>query len=146
MEPFFTPFAIILATVGAYAVGALWYSPILFLTPWLKGNGLTKETAPKRSTAYIIRNGIYSFVAHGCIVAVIALLFDLLQITELKTALSLSLLLTFGFIVSTKYIDLVYTLHGTDYEKKNQISFLIASGYYLTVSLVVSVILFGVTR
>ena len=36
--------AILLATVANQAIGALWFSPLLFATPWLKGVGLTKES------------------------------------------------------------------------------------------------------
>ena len=36
--------AILLATVANQAIGALWFSPLLFATPWLKGVGLTNES------------------------------------------------------------------------------------------------------
>lgn len=35
--------AILVATVAAFVVGAVWYSPILFGTAWMKENGFTEE-------------------------------------------------------------------------------------------------------
>lgn len=36
--------AVVVATVASFAVGALWYSPLLFMKAWTRGSGLTEET------------------------------------------------------------------------------------------------------
>lgn len=146
METFFTPTAILLATIGAFIIGALWYSPFLFMKAWLKGEGITKEHLPKRSLAYMVRINAYSFIAHACIATVLALIFDLIQVESLKIAISVAALLTLGLIVSSRFIDMLYTTQGTHYDLKSQIKFLVASGYYLAVSVVISSILFCVAR
>lgn len=146
METFFTPIAILLATIGAFITGALWYSPFLFMKVWLKGEGVTKDQLPKRSIAYMVRISLYSFIAHACIATVTAFVFDLIEINSLTTAVSLGALLTLGFIVSSRFIDMVYTTQGTHYDLKSQIKFLVASGYYLAISVVISSVLFCVAR
>lgn len=37
--------AIIVAAVSAFALGAIWYSPLLFSKRWMKESGVTKEDA-----------------------------------------------------------------------------------------------------
>jgi hypothetical protein len=39
--------AIFLATVVGFAVAALWYSPILFVKPWMKSIGMTEKDMKK---------------------------------------------------------------------------------------------------
>ena len=46
MEPLhFNFFAIVTAALVTFAVGGLWYSPILFAKPWMRECGLTEEQA-----------------------------------------------------------------------------------------------------
>jgi Protein of unknown function (DUF1761) len=142
MQTFFTPMVIISATIAAFVVGSLWYSPILFLKPWLRGEGITKEQLPKRSTWYMISINLYSFVAHGAIASVLAIIFNLLTVSSMKVAVSLGLLLAFGFMVAPRFIDMIYTTNGKHYDVKSQIKFLVSSGYYLTIVAVISVTLF----
>jgi hypothetical protein len=35
--------AVVVGAVLAFAVGALWYSPVLFQKPWLAGNGIAAD-------------------------------------------------------------------------------------------------------
>lgn len=142
MDSFFTPLPIIIATIAGFCVGAVWYSPLLFLTTWLRGEGLTKDQIPKRSLAYVIQTHVYAFIGHGVIVAVLAVIFDLLQIQTMKVAISLSLLLAIGFIVSTRFIEMVYNVQRKHYEMRSQIKFLLFSAYYCTVVAVMSSVLF----
>lgn len=103
--------------------------------------GITKDHVPKRSSSYLLQIGLYSFVAHGVMVVVLAILFGLLSVTSYTVAISLSLLITFGFIVTTRFMDMVYTVQGAHYEKRPQIKFLVSSGYYLVTVTVMAVTL-----
>lgn len=145
MELFFTPINVLQATIAGFLIGALWFSPFLFMKAWLKGEGVTKDQMPKRSIMYLLQINAYSFVAHGAMAAVLALLFDVLAVSSLSLAVVLGLLLTFGFIVTTKFIDMVYTLQGKHFEVRHQIKFLVQAGYYLTTVTIMSVVLFLVT-
>jgi hypothetical protein len=142
MGLFLTPENIIITTLAAFIIGGLWYSPVLFLKAWLKGEGLPPNHKQNLGTFYQAQVQFYSLVAHGLMVTVLALLFDTIGVQSLKLALSIGLLVTFGFIVTTKFIELIYNPHGKHYEKKSQIRFLVHSGYYLTVMGVISCVLF----
>ncbi len=146
METFLTPTAIIAATVVSFLVGAVWYSPVLFMKAWLKGEGLTKAETPKRSALYLLQVNFYSLVAHACMASVLALIFDLVAVDSLKIALSLGGLISIGFVVSSRFVDMVYTTQGVHYEKKSQYKFLVASGYYIVIISVMSAILFYVSK
>jgi Protein of unknown function (DUF1761) len=37
--------SIVVAAVSAFALGALWYSPVLFVKIWMKETGITEESA-----------------------------------------------------------------------------------------------------
>jgi hypothetical protein len=143
MELFFTPSAIFLATIAGFAVGMVWFSPVLFMKAWMQGEGITKEQLPKRSTLYMVQTHLYSFIAHGAMAAVLAILFDVLAVNSLELAIVIALLLTLGFVVSTKFIEMVYTVHGKHFEKRMQLRFLVNAGYYLVVAVVMASVLFA---
>jgi hypothetical protein len=145
METFLTPIAILGSTLLGFLFGYLWYSPILFSNTWLQVNKLTKETAPKRSTRYMTSITLYSFIAHTAVTTVLAVMFDIVQVTTLKMALSVGGLLALGFIVTTKYIDMLYTPEGNHYSRTQQIKFLLSAGYYLFSVLIISATLFFLT-
>lgn len=142
METFFTPVAIFITTCAGFAVRFAWYSPFIFMKAWMKGEGLTEGSLPKRDRRYMMRVSLYSFIACGAMASVLAIMFEVLAVTSLSLAVSLGLLLTFGFIVTTQFIDMIYTTHGSHYEARSQYKFLIASGYYLVVMGVMSAVLF----
>ena len=45
--------AVLVAAISDFAVGALWFSPVLFYKPWLKENNLPEEILKKGNTAVI---------------------------------------------------------------------------------------------
>jgi hypothetical protein len=138
MHIFFTPSVIFIGTVAGFMFGALWYG-LLFSKAYMFGQGVTKDTAPKRPKKYILQLNVYSLLAHGGIATTFAALFDILQIQDMKTALYMTLFVTFGLIVTVKFLDLIYTAHGTHYEKRPQVQFLVGSGYYICMTLVMTV-------
>lgn len=139
---FFIPTSIVAATVIGFIFGSIWFSPVLFLKALFIGEGVTEKDLPKRSKVYIAQVALYSFVTHGVIASVLALMFDLLQVSSLKIALSVGLLLTLGFIVSKNFMDMIYSLKEEHFRKKNQIKFLVNSGYYIFSIMCMSATLF----
>lgn len=142
MELFFTPVHVFWATVAGFIMGAVWYSSFLFKNVWLQGEGVLQGQMPKRTKMYLFQVNVYSFIAHCALASVLAILYDILGVKSLSLAIIVGLLLTFGFIVTTRFIDMVYTPHGKHYEMQSQIKFLVNSGYYLTVISVMSAVLF----
>lgn len=49
--------AIIVAAASAFAVGALWYSPLLFAKRWMKESGVTEESARNSNMPLIFGAG-----------------------------------------------------------------------------------------
>jgi hypothetical protein len=43
--------AVAAATIASFAVGAVWYSPLLFVKPWQRETGVTEEKARNSSMA-----------------------------------------------------------------------------------------------
>ena len=144
MITFFTPFTICIATFTGFVFGFLWYSPMLFAKAWMRGEGITKETAPKRSPKELLVINLYSFIAHGAIASTLAVMCEVLTVTSLKVTLALGLLLTFGLIVTTRFVDMVYTVQGRHYDARAQIKFLVSSGYYLATVTIMMMTLFFV--
>lgn len=56
--------AIIVAAVSAFALGGLWYSPLLFAKRWMKESGVTEESAKEANMVKIFGLAfLLSFVA-----------------------------------------------------------------------------------
>jgi hypothetical protein len=45
--------AVIAAAVSAFLLGGIWYSPVLFATPWMRLSGVTAEQAKSGNMALI---------------------------------------------------------------------------------------------
>jgi len=43
--------AVIVAAISDFAIGALWYSPLMFVKPWMKVNGFTEESMKNQKPA-----------------------------------------------------------------------------------------------
>jgi hypothetical protein len=43
--------AIVVATISAFAIGAIWYSPLLFAKAWMKEAGITEEKTKQANMA-----------------------------------------------------------------------------------------------
>jgi hypothetical protein len=139
---FFTPIIIGIAAVSGYILGHLWYLPFTFQKAWLLGEGKTVQDIVKRSRVYTFQVALYSLIAHGAIASVLALMFELLQVSSVKVALCVGALLTFGFIITVNFITMIYTVEGVHFNKRAQIKFLVSSGYYLFIVSIMSYTIF----
>jgi hypothetical protein len=145
MITFFTPEAVVLAASASFLTGFLWYSRFLFFKTWMKGEGISEDTLPKRTVYETLIISSYVFIAHCAIASVLAIMFELLAITSLAIALVLALLFVFGFIVTSRFIDMVYTPQEKYYGVQSQIKFLLGSGYYLGSIAVMTVVIFAMS-
>lgn len=142
MLTFFTPLTIFIATCAGFFVGFLWYSPLFFAQAWMRGERVTSSSLPKKSKMELFAINVYSFIAHGALTAVVALMLEILPASSYKVTVSFTLLLVFGFIITTKFIDMIYTPHGKHYDLPSQIKFLVSAGYYLFVVTIITSVLF----
>lgn len=45
--------AVVCAALASFALGGLWYSPLLFVKPWMKGSGMTEDRAKEANMPLI---------------------------------------------------------------------------------------------
>ena len=79
---------ILVATIIGMILGALWYSPVLFGNAWMKCIGKTPETLGKPTIPMI-----GSIIASLLTAIGVSLLFSILNVADLSTAISVGLIL-----------------------------------------------------
>lgn len=106
----FNPFAILVSTVIAFALGALWYG-FLFKDAWIRLNGYAglseAETAQMQADApkaYAV-----SFVCYAVMASGLTVLADYMILTSLTQALKLGLLAFGGFVAPIGLIANFYS-------------------------------------
>jgi hypothetical protein len=101
---------IIVATVAYFALGALWYSKILFVNPWIKGHNIDINNPDAKKGVALVMLG--SFVFFLLTTTGIAILQQLIPSYHLNAvhAVKYSLLIGFLFSFSTMSIGYLYTL------------------------------------
>lgn len=140
------PVGILVAAIVGYIIGMAWYSPVLFMKPWLDGLGKTEEEVKKpqeyKTKRYIWSLMVYTFV----IMVVVAFMLDLFIIltgaTTLLEILEISMLLAFGFIVTTRFTDMLYTIEKPFWSMQAQKLFFVTSGYYIAMFLGMGAVLY----
>lgn len=89
------------ATVVAMIIGALWYSPVLFLKPWTLAQGKEYPCAPQKGAGAAITNA-----AAMNLISALALseVFSWRQVSSIEDALMTALLMAVGFVVSNQLL------------------------------------------
>lgn len=140
------PIGILIASIVGYALGVAWYSPILFAKPWLEGLGKTREEFSKpqehRTKKYMTSLMIYTFILTVVIAFSLEVFIKLTGSTTLMETLQISMLLAFGFIVTTKFTDMLYTLDKPFWSIQAQKLFFVNAGYYVAMFLAMGAILY----
>jgi hypothetical protein len=126
----FNIWAVLAAAVSAFLLGGLWYSPVLFLKPWLKANGVNGE--PKEQAHHPARVFGVSFV----FALIAALVFALL----LGPAPSLSFALTRGLMVGGGFVAACFGINYQFAGRETKL-WLIDGGYHVVQFLVYGLIL-----
>lgn len=140
------PVGIFIAAIAGYVLGAAWYSPILFTKPWLDGLGKTKEEVmrpqPHKTKRYMWSLMAYTFAVTVAIAFTLDLFIVLTGATTLLEILQVSMLLVFGFIVTTRFIDMLYTLDKPFWSIPAQKLFFVNAGYYIATFLAMGTVLY----
>jgi hypothetical protein len=123
-------FPILVAAVAKIVLGALWYSPALFIKPWRRMTGITEE----QMKAGIAKTLVVDF---GGSFVMAFLLFHAIRYAEATTVLQG---LTVGFFCWLGFIA-VATISTVTYERKPFALFLLNNGYLLISLLVMGAIL-----
>ena len=134
------PWAVLVAAVVTYLIGWAWYSPLLWAKPWLAARGKT-DADPKGNMTDMPRIMFYGFVNTFMMSFVIAVFLTLTGVETTMEAIQVSLLLCFGFVVTTKFNELLYTATPPHWGKKAQTLFIIDVGYEIALFLVAGLII-----
>jgi hypothetical protein len=128
-------FAVFVAALAHWGIGALWYS-VIFQKPWMKALGITKQkiAAQQKNTNMVMTMGI-GFLSTWMLAYVLAYLLMVSNVAALSHVILLALLLWLGFIVTTN-------INSVLYEEKPTFVYWLHMGYQLVGILVASLILF----
>jgi hypothetical protein len=123
-------YAILAAALAKMAIGALWYSPALFLKTWLTVSGVTeqrmKEGMPKALAVEFVGSLLMAFV--------------LVHAVRYAGAATAAWGMAVGFFNWLGFVAVV-TIGGVTYERKPFKLFLLINGYLLISLLVMGAIL-----
>lgn len=125
--------AVVVAAVAAFAVGGIWYSPLLFANQWVKAHGYSEEQVKAMQKNAGKAYGV-SLVCQWLIAMAIAVLVGYLHLEHLSQGLKLGLLVWVGFA-------LPLGLMATMFTEKRITVFYIDTGYQLVYLLIISTII-----
>jgi hypothetical protein len=93
--------AVLVASVAAYILGALWYSPVLFGKQWMKLMKLTPKDLEKAKVKGMGKSYFLGFIGAFVMAWVVAYFVGLLGITNALAGLVLGFWLWLGFVAVT---------------------------------------------
>ena len=125
--------AVVVATVAAFALGGVWYSPLLFAKMWVNAHGYTEEQVKAMQKSAGKAYGV-SLVCQWLIALAMAVLVGYLHLVNLSQGLKLSALMWVGFAFPLGLMANMFT------EKRITV-FLIDSGYQLVYLLIMGAII-----
>jgi hypothetical protein len=121
---------ILAATVARMALGGLWYSPVLFLKPWMKLTGISEQQ---------MKQGMGGKIA-GDIVGSFLMAFVLMHMIVWSNAASALEGMAVGFICWIGFVA-VSSINTVTYEKRPFKLFALHNGYNLASLLAMGAIL-----
>jgi hypothetical protein len=129
---------VLLAAVAAMVIGFLWYSPMLFATPWMRAMGHDPNDKAKIAEMQKGAGKLYlaSFFAT---IIMASVLFVLVQVIGIKSALygaQLGFWAWAGFVAPVQFTDAIFG-------KRGRVLLFINSGYQLVSLLAMGAIIGG---
>lgn len=115
--------AVLVAALVTFAIGALWYSHLLFAKPWIKAHGYTPEKLKTMQTGAGRAYGV-SLLCYLVMAAVLAVLVNLAGLHSLVGGVKLGILCWLGFAAT-----IGLTAHM--FSEKTLAAYLIDAGYQL---------------
>jgi len=125
--------AVVVAAVVAFALGGLWYSPVLFAKQWVKAHGYTEEQVKEMQKGAGKAYGV-SALCQLLIALAIAVLVGYIHMERVGQGLKLGLLVWAGFAFPLG-------LMANMFSGKRITVFLIDTGYQLVYLLVMAAII-----
>lgn len=125
--------AVVVAAVAAFALGGIWYSPLLFAKQWVSAHGYSEEQVKAMQKSAGKAYGV-SLVCQWLIALAMAALVGYMHLEQVSKGIKLGLLVWVGFAVPLGLMATMFT------EKRITV-FLIDTGYQLVYLLIMGVIL-----
>ena len=137
-----TILSIVVASIIAFIFGAGWYmGPIGKV--WINSKIWAEENrAMTQKGKYMARMYGMSFVLTMVTAYVLSVFFQITGVTTLTEYLQMAMLLCFGFVIVTKFNDLVYTNTPPFWSRRAQMTFIIDAGYYIGVFAIIASVLY----
>lgn len=133
--------AVLIATVAGYLIGWAWYSKILWQKPWMEARGDDGSSWNEEGKKEMPRIMFYGFLNTFAMAFVLAVVLFLASADTLVESLQIALLMAFGFAVTIKFNELLYTAAPPHWGRRAQTLFFIDSGYLIVFYLVSATIL-----
>ena len=129
-------FAVLVAAISTMVVGFLWYSPLLFVKPWMREMGYDPNDKARMEEMKKSAGPAYggSFVASLVSAFVLALFLHWLRAESLDFGVAVGFHVWLGFVATVQ-------LTGVLFMKQSMKLFAINTGYQLVCYLVMSAIL-----
>ena len=125
--------AVVVAAVAAFALGGIWYSPLLFAKLWVNAHGYSEEQVKAMQKSAGKAYGV-SLVCQWLIALALAVLVGYLHLEHLSQGLKLGLLAWVGFAFP-------FGLMANMFTEKRITVFYIDTGYQLVYLLLMGVII-----
>jgi hypothetical protein len=112
--------AILIAAFVNFLLGAIWYSPFMFLKQWMELKGFTKTDTKNNRLVTIIQMIITSLITASILAVVLKITGNM----TLTNGLGVGILMWFGFAATAQFTDWAFS------GKKKEL-FFIDTGYLL---------------
>lgn len=139
------PFAVVVASLIGYAFCALWYSPYMFERVWLEGLGVTTKDLEK-SKGYLAMATTYSLIIILLTTFTLSIFLTLSGTETLISKIQISTLLAVGFIVTTKFNDMLFSVREPFWSMRAQKLFFVESAYYVALFTIVTFVLHALAQ
>ena len=126
--------AVLVAAIANMAIGALWYSPVLFAKPWIAAIGKSEEEIREQAGKGMARTYTLAFISALVMSFVLAHFVDYTRATTIAGGLQAGFWPWLGFVATTNLSTLLF-------EWRPSKLYYISMGYYLVVLAVMGVIL-----
>ena len=121
---------VLVATLAYFILGALWYSKVMFLKPWMAANNINPETVDKSG---MMKSMIMGFISTFIICYAVGVLEYIIGIGGGRAAIKLGLLVGVGFFMIPSYMNSVY--------QKQSMKLLMINGGYHTAGIIIAAII-----
>lgn len=130
------PWAVLVSAIATMVIGFLWYSPMLFATPWMRLMGMDPNDKAKIAEMRKSAGKMYglSFVASIVSAVLLAKIIDISSINSVPYGMKIGFAVWLGFVTTVQ-------LTGALFGKQPTKLYLINTGYQLVSYLAMGAIL-----